>query len=298
MSTLAPIFQVRAPLEAFISQSIGRPWRIQTVTDLADYACHPAAILSDGSYSVFVKFSDAANGREQFEVELAGLQLLQSRAGVAIPTPLGILSVPGGCLLVLAAVQAVEREARHWRQIGQALARLHQVKGQRFGLERDGYFGPLPQENTPHEAWPSFYAERRLLRGLELATVAGNLPVEIARRVERLIPRLPELCGPSVLPTLLHGDAQQNNFISAAAEAVVIDPAVYYGHPEVDLAFIDYFQPVPDAFFDGYRDLLPIDPGFWERRSLWRLWGYLAAVTVEGAAYLGQLVAALDECSA
>jgi fructosamine-3-kinase len=52
---------------------------------------------------------------------------------------------------------------------------------------------------------------------------------------------------------------------------------------------------MPEDVFDGYRDELPIDPGFWERRDLWRVWGYLAAVTVEGASYLGKLIACVQK---
>jgi fructosamine-3-kinase len=128
-----------------------------------------------------------------------------------------------------------------------------------------------------------------------MAVDAGHVPAAIARQVEAIIRRLPALCGPAVTPTLLHGDAQQNNFISTEAGAVVIDPAVYYGHPEVDLALVDYFQPVPGDVFAGYRDAMPIDPGFAERRGLWRLHGYLAAVAEAGPAYLGRLAEALHE---
>ena len=96
-----------------------------------------------------------------------------------------------------------------------------------------------------------------------------------------------------MVPTLLHGDAQQNNFVSTEVGAVVIDPAVYYGNPEMDLAFVDYFQPVPDDVFDGDQDERPIDPGFLARRDLWRVWGYLAAVTVEGPVHLDKLTGAL-----
>lgn len=291
-STILAHNPLRAPLERLVSAHTGRPWALKSAHDLADLACHPAALLSDGSYTVFAKFSDAPNGLEQFEIELAGLRLLAEHAGVLIPTPIGILPVPGGSILVLEAVEAVERTGQHWRQIGQALARIHRVKGERFGLDRRGYFGPLPQDNTPLDDWPAFFGERRLEPGLKLAADSGNLPHEFIRPIETIIARLPELCGPAVIPTLLHGDAQQNNFISAACGAVIIDPAVYFGHPEVDLAYLDYFQPVPAAVFDGYRDELPIDPGFEQRRDLWRIWGYLGAVTVEGAGYLRQLEAA------
>ena len=196
-------------------------------------------------------------------------------------------------MLVLEAVAAVERTPRHWREIGQTLARIHRVRGGRFGLKTDGYFGPLPQDNAAAADWPTFYAQRRLEPGLRLAMGSGHLPAELAREVQRLISRLPGLCGPEPVPTLLHGDAQQNNWISTEAGAVAIDPAVYYGHPEVDLAFLDIWQSVPDDVVEAYQDELPIDPGFRERRDLWRIWGYLAAVTVEGPSYLPRLSSAV-----
>jgi fructosamine-3-kinase len=260
---------------------------------MSDYACHPCAILSDGSFSVFAKFSDAANGLAQFEVELAGLQRLRDCAGILIPTPIGIVSVPGGTILVLEAVQAVDRTPHHWRQIGQMLAHIHQVKGDRFGLETQGFWGPLFQDNTPMSDWPTFYVERRMWPGLRLAIDSGNLPVEYIRQVEKIIRNFPELCGPATVPTLLHGDAQQNNYISTELGPVVIDPAVYYGNPEVDLAALDSFQPVPEDVFDGYREELPIDPGFWERRDLWKVCQFLAAVTVEGSGHLWRLASAV-----
>ena len=207
-----------SPLSAFVeqivSEHLGRQWTIQAARDMSEFACHHAAILSNGTYAVFAKFSEADNGFEQFEIELAGLRFLSERAGVLIPTPIGILPVPGGSILVLEEVKAVERAPRHWRQIGQTLARIHKIKGDRLGLERDGYIGPLYQDNRPTTDWQTFYTERRLVPALKLAVDSGNLPQAVVRQVEKLISRLPELCGPEVAPTLLHGDAQQNNFIS------------------------------------------------------------------------------------
>ena len=276
-----------------VSKFRGREWRVSDIKDMRDYAAHPAAILSGGSYAVFVKLSDAANGLEQFEIELAGLRLLTERSGVLTPAPIGVISLEGAVLMVLEAVQAVEREPRHWRQIGQALAQIHNVKGNRCGLETQGYFGPLYQDNRPMDDWPTFYAERRLWPRLMGAIDSGNLPAQVIRQVEKLISRLPELCGPETVPALLHGDAQQNNYISTSQGAVVIDPAAFYGNPEYDLAFIDYFQPVPDEVFIGYQEVLPIDAGFWERRDLYRVHGCLAIVAVEGPAYLGMLIGCL-----
>lgn len=233
---------LRIPVEHFVSDHLGQRWTVKDTRDMIELACHPAAILSDGSYSVFAKFSEATNGMEQFEIELAGLRLLSDSSGILAPTPIGIISVPGGSILVLETVQFVERTAHHWRQIGQALACIHKIKWDRFGLDTHGFFGPLYQDNTPMSDWPTFYAERRLRPGMRLAVDSGNLPPDLISPLEKVISRLPDLCGPDITPSLLHGDAQQNNFISTEKGAVVIDPAVYFGQPEMDLAYIDYFQ--------------------------------------------------------
>jgi len=76
---------------------------------------------------------------------------------------------------------------------------------------------------------------------------------------------------------------------------MVIDPAVFYGNPEMDLAYVDYFQPVPDEVFIGYQEVIPIDPGFGERRDLWRVSAYLAAVEVEGMGHLDKLTNAIQK---
>ena len=256
------------------------------MTDLASHSC---AIFSDGLYGVFVKLSEAAHGLEQFEVELAGLRLLSERSGVLTPTPVGNVSAEAGTIMVLEALQTVERTALQWRQIGQSLARIHHIHWDRCGFQTQGYFGPLYQDNRPIVDWPAFYAERRLWPRLMGAIDSGHMPAAVIRQVETLISRLPELCGPKIVPSLLHGDAQQNNFISTEFGAVVIDPAVYYGHPEIDLAYLDLFRPVPADVFVGYQEELPIDPGFPERRALWRVAAYLAA----GPAHLGKLTNAV-----
>ncbi len=286
---------LRLPIEELVSQYEGRPWQVHQAKDLTEFACHHCAILSDGSASVFAKYSEAPDARVQFEVELAGLRVLSAQAGILTPRPIGIVAAGRGILLILEALEVVERTPLQWRQIGQTLARIHRVKSDYCGFPTNGYFGPLPQDNTPTPKWSTFYGERRLRPYLQLATDAGKIPPSLAAQIERIIRRLPELCGPEVQPSLLHGDAQQNNFISTAWGAYVIDPAVYFGHPEVDLALVDYFQPVPQDVFDGYREEMPIDPGFPERRDLWRIAAYLACVAVEGVGYVERLANAVKK---
>ena len=100
--------------------------------------------------------------------------------------------------------------------------------------------------------------------------------------------RLPALCGPDPAPTLLHGDAQQNNFVSTADGAVLVDVAPYFGHPEYDLALVDYISPADPELFRAYAEVAPVDAGFAGPRELWRLHVYLAVIGVDGASAFGR----------
>lgn len=260
-----------------------------------EFSSHPSAILSDGTFPVFVKFSHAENGLEQFRLELEGLRLLTQKTGILVPTPIANIPVEEGVILILEGVRAVDRTPKEWRAIGWTLAKIHQSKGSQFGLGTNNYFGPFYQDNRPFTDWSTFYAERRLWPRLTGAINSGNMPTYAIRLMENLIQRLPTLCGPEIVPSLLHGDAQQNNFISTENGAVVIDPAVYYGHPEMDLAYIDFFHPVPEDVLTAYQEEMTIDPGFQNRKDLWRIYGYLAMVEVSGSVYLPPLIEALKK---
>lgn len=284
---------LRIPLEQSVSAHLGRTWQVQRAQDMHDAASHPAAVLSDGTFAVFVKLGEGSLAWDRAARELAGLALLTERAGVLTPPAVGAVAVDGAVLLILEAVVPVPRRRQEWRQMGQALARIHSVKGERCGFESHNYWGSLHQDNTPHQHWVDFYRERRLAPRLQAAVAGGHLPPDVAGGVERLMARLADLCGPPVAPALLHGDAHHNNFLSTAQGPVLIDPAVYYGHPEMDLAYVDFFAPVPPAFFAGYQEIAPIDQGFAERRDLWRIGAWLAMVEVDGPQHVGALLAAL-----
>lgn len=283
----------RASVESTVSKYTGREWRICGEKDLSEFAYHKSAIVSDGAFDVFFKYSDATEAKKQFEIELSGLRILSEQAGVLTPQPLGMVPVEKGTLLLLQALKAIDRGPDQWRQIGATLARIHQAKGEYYGFKRNGFWGPLYQDNTAASDWMTFYRERRLLPLLKTAVDSGNMPLAVVSLVEKLAVRLPDLCGPAMSPTLVHGDAQQNNFISTAEGTYVIDPAVYFGHPEMDLALIDSWQPVPRAVFDGYRREMPIDSSFDERRDLWRVPLYLAAVALEGPIHVERLINAV-----
>jgi fructosamine-3-kinase len=293
MSTCIPAhpltdFAVRQAIERAASVHLGRPWSSKDFVDLDDLASHRSGIFQGESISVFATLATDPLGRERFVAELDGLALIHERAVVMTPTPLGsgIITVGGSVVLLMEALSERRPETRSmsdWRSIGSTLARIHQIQGEHFGLHFDGFYGPLRQQNGPVSGgtWTDFFVQRRLIHMVRSAVDSGNLPQELQRGVEAIISKVDSLSGPEPHPTLLHGDAQQQNFVSTNKGAAIIDPAPYFGHPEMDLAQIEVFNPVPGTVFDAYREIAPIDSGFDERRELWRLWCYLAVATVE-----------------
>jgi fructosamine-3-kinase len=134
---------LRTPIEEAVSEYRGGAWKMRSESDLSEFACHHCAIVSDGSFAVFFKYSEAVESKRQFEVELSGLQTLSKMAEVLIPRPIGIVPLEGGTLLIMEALEVIKRGPCQWRQLGTTLACIHRVKGVSCGFETNGFCGPF-----------------------------------------------------------------------------------------------------------------------------------------------------------
>jgi fructosamine-3-kinase len=179
--------------------------------------------------------------------------------------------------------------------LGRGLARLHRDAPERFGLDHDGWLATLPQSNRSHAAWPSFYAEERLLPLTERAAARGLLSTRLRDRLAALRDGMERRVGPPEPPARLHGDLWSGNVLSdERGHPCLIDPAVYGGHREVDLAMMRLFGGFSRAVFDAYAAEAPLAPG-WERRvPLYQVWPLLAHVCLFGRSYVGRLAESVD----
>ena len=89
-------------------------------------------------------------------------------------------------------------------------------------------------------------------------------------------------------PSLLHGDLWTTNILASGGRITgFVDPAIYYGHPEMELAFGTLFSTFSKPFFRRYREIRPMDPGFMElRRNLYNLYPLLVHVRIFGGSYV------------
>ena len=73
-----------------------------------------------------------------------------------------------------------------------------------------------------------------------------------------------------------------------------MDPAVYRGHSEVDLAMTELFGGFPTAFYTAYKKRRPLTDGYEEgRRHLYQLYPLLVHVNLFGGAYVNGTEATL-----
>ena len=182
------------------------------------------------------------------------------------------------------------------RHAAELLAELHAVTAPRAGLDRDTLIGSLHQPNPWTESWVAFFAGHRLVSMADQATRAGRLPADLAARVHTLADRLGSLLDEPGAFSLVHGDVWSGNVLAEPGRITgFIDPAIYFAHPEVELAFITLFNCFGQPFFDRYHELRPIAAGFFEsRRHVYNLYPLLVHVRLFGGGYVQQLSSTLS----
>ncbi|MDA8354163.1 MAG: fructosamine kinase family protein [Firmicutes bacterium] len=227
-----------------------------------------------------------------FTAERTGLELL-ARGSTAVRSPRVIAhegpeQQPGTGWILMEWVDSNPSPPTVVAEIlGQGLAEIHRQTAPAFGLEKDNFIGLFPQVNGWMDRWTDFYRERRLTPQLELARKRKHLPLRRERLLTYLIDHLDKwLQDPSIRPSLLHGDLWGGNWM-AGPDGVpyLIDPAAYYGHREVDLAFSQLFGGFPTRFYEAYQETWPLDPGYEERKPLYQLYYLLVHLNLFGESY-------------
>jgi fructosamine-3-kinase len=242
-----------------------------------------------GGRRVFVK-THAAAPATMYEREAEGLAWLAEAGVLRVPRVLAVSAQA----LVLEWIEGHARRADFDELLGRGLAQLHRAGAPSFGHEQDNFVGSLPQRNAAAARWSEFYAERRLLPLARRALDRGQLNSQLLARIERLCARLPALCGPEESPSRLHGDLWSGNLMSDERGApVLIDPAVYGGDREIDLAMLRLFGAPSPRFFAAYDEVFARRPGEGERVALNQLYPLLVHLNLFGSSYASQVARAL-----
>lgn len=268
--------------------------KVLSAAALGGGCIHQAHRVDTSVGALFVKWNrldQAAN----FDAEEQGLALLRDTQTVPVPDLISRGSVGDLAYLALSFIGQAPRAADYWEVLGTRLARLHQHSAEHFGLAQDNFIGALPQSNRMHRNWCDFFINERLMPTLEGAIKRGHLAPALRKDMERLCRRLPHWL-PEAPPALLHGDLWGGNLLPGPdGQAVIFDPAVYYGHREIELAFMTLFDSPPARFYQAYESVWPLQPGFEERIDLYHLYPLLVHVNLFGKSYTGSVLRILRQ---
>ena len=246
--------------------------------------------LNDGT-AVFLKTNSQACA-DFFAAEAVGLSAIAETGAIGVPQVLAYGCTAGDSFLLMEYVHNSRRNVRYWETFGQQLAAMHTadtkkiVSGSCFGFMQNNYIGMRQQINTPYAKWCDFFRDCRLAPQFQQAKSYFDKNDLI--RIDKLVAHSDNYLVEPEVPALLHGDLWSGNFITGNdGWAWLIDPAVYVGHAEADIAMTELFGGFPADFYAAYNEVAPLQPGYKQRRDLYNLYHLLNHLNMFGGSYLG-----------
>ena len=255
---------------------------IQHVTSVPGGCINNGGRLTTHQGEYFIKWNSASKYPRMFSSEASGLKLLASAGCVRVPSVLFEGEQGEYQFIVMDFVVQRNASSSYWEDLGRGLAALHRVTSPMFGLDHDNYIGSLPQLNKQSDNWIDFYIHRRLEPQLAMLNASAGL----RKKFETLYKKLPDVF-PVEIPALLHGDLWSGNLIKDAdGRPCLIDPAVYFGNREMELAFTRLFGGFDQRFYDTYKEVSPLQPGYLERVDVCNLYPLLVHANLFGGHYM------------
>lgn len=276
-------------LEKQLSDYFNKEINIKGVTSVSGGSINNTYRLDTNYLSFFIKINSASSYPNMFKKEATGLQLLRESKEIKIPKVILEEEWKDTSFLILEYIDSVTPKQNFWQDFGTKLAKLHQHTESYFGLEESNYIGSLHQQNKQHTNWTDFFIQERLQPQIKLAKDSGKMDKSIISCFENLFLKLEEIF-PDEPPALLHGDLWSGNFmVDNNGDPCIMDPAVYYGHREMDIAMTQLFGGFDADFYKYYHKQYPLAEGWENRMDICNLYPLLVHVNLFGGSYLSQI---------
>lgn len=234
----------------------------------------------------FLKTNSAGAYPLMFEKEMAGLQELSLLSTLRIPAVMKSGKVGTTQYLLLEWIEQSSPQKDFWQQFGAALANLHQQPQAHFGWKSNNYIGSLVQHNEAQSSWKLFYTACRIMPLVKQLYDGGLFTKQDLALAELYCKRLDDFF-PEETPSLLHGDLWSGNYMVAeSGRAAIFDPAVYYGHREMDIGMTKLFGGFSQPFYDAYNDVYPLEKNWQHRLHFTQLYPLLVHAILFGGHYI------------
>lgn len=269
--------------------NFGNDCIINNIIPLTGGSINQAYRLNSACGDFLLKYNLASLYPEMFKLEMKGLLLIAQTNTIYIPKPLYTDTAGKYSFLLMEFEHAAIPDKGYWQLFANQLAALHHHTSGQYGLEYDNYIGSLPQSNTLSSNYHDFLINHRMQPLIKSAVDAQLLSRDDVIQFDKLYNKLTHIL-PIEKPDLIHGDLWSGNLIvNHQGKPCLIDPAVYYGQRESDIAMTKLFGGFPSLFYDTYNDVFPMVKGWEQRIEINQLYPLLVHVNLFGQSYVSQI---------
>ncbi len=277
-----------------LSSKFNKEVRVFSCKALVGGDINSAVKLETSHGDFFLKWNISSRFPEMFNKEAKGLNLLENAKCIRIPKVIAAEEVDNFSFLILEFIKIGSGNFNSFNNLGKGLACLHKNSTFYFGLDHDNYMGSLTQSNKKHDNWICFFIEERIEPQLKLAYDNEFVDGVVLKASEHLFRVLNEII-PEESSAMLHGDLWSGNFLmDDKANPCLIDPAVYYGHRETDIAMTKLFGGFSASFYSTYNEHFKLEKGWDKRIDIFNLYPLLIHLNLFGTSYLGQVKSILQ----
>jgi len=276
---------LKRAIEWHLMQSINQNVVISNIEAVGGGCINSCFKVETNQFPAFVKINEANKYPSMLQIEAASLKFLSNKSSFKIPKVHCQFIEGDRQVLILSWIKSKEKKESFWQDFAEKLTILHKQTNANFGFDFNNYIGSLKQSNKPHHSFHSFFIEERLKPQIELASNNKLLVQTDIKQFENLYNKLEKLF-PIEPPALIHGDLWSGNFMAdGKGDATIFDPAIYFGHREMELSFMQLFGGFDKIFLDTYNEIYPLQANFNQRKDIYNLYPLLVHLNLFGGAY-------------
>lgn len=258
--------------------------KVEAVRPVSGGDINEAYYVRTSNHEYFVKRNPKMD-LSFFEVEAEGLRQMKETKTIDVPFVYGVLEDDNIPMLWLDWVQGEKTEKTDiW--LGERLAALHLSKAEGYGYPSSTYIGKLKQNNTVTDNWVTYYRDYRLMGQVTLGKSNGRISGNREKMLMHLLENIEQWIPKTPLPSILHGDLWGGNWITGSnGKPHLIDPSIFYGDHEMEIAFTELFGGFSRVFYDSYQSVYPLTKDYEDRKELYQLFYLLVHLNMFGEMY-------------
>ncbi|MFC7391907.1 fructosamine kinase family protein [Scopulibacillus cellulosilyticus] len=268
-------------------ERIGDKTPVKQIKPVSGGSINEAFKLETESCQYFIKLKKGAP-RNFFKKEAEGLNLIRSTHTSRVPEVYDCADAKGQDNTGILMLQWIEGQRNNQTEIklGQRLAHMHGHESKFYGLKTQTFIGELKQFNGLFTSWVNYYREQRLFQQIELGKQRGTIKDKRYKKLITLLDNLHRFLPDNVAASLLHGDLWGGNWMAGPeGEPYLIDPSVFYGDREMDMAFTEVFGGFSTDFYSAYQEVYPLSGEYEDRKALYQLYYLLVHLNLFGESY-------------